>query len=330
MRWGFLGAGFVASRAMAPAVHAADGAVLQRAASRELSRTTALGPRHASSSYREVIEADDVDAVYISLTNEAHEEWVLAALAAGKHVLCEKPLSMTSRSVEGMIAAQGSAAAPGPLLIEALWYRWHPRFSRTMELLEQHVIGRVETVESRFCFSGVPIDNYRLDPSRGGGAVLDVGPYVVDAVLMAHQAGAGRSSHDVEIESRHLVTSDPAGKGEVVLSMDATLQVGSISAEIAASIDRPAQQSFVVRGDQGSLSWAGGEAFTVWNQPCELRLETIHGPRTVAFDAVDPYRLMVEQSSRAMAGLEASLMPLQDSLRLAKVLETLQDSPTLI
>ena len=327
IRWGFLGAGFVASRAMAPAVHAADGAVLQRVAARDIERAASLGPVHSSSSYADVVEADDVDAVYISLTNEAHEEWVMASLAAGKHVLCEKPLSMTAASVMRLMTARESTSPHSPLLIEALWYRWHPRFARTMELLASGAVGTVHSVQARFCFQGVPLDNYRLDPKRGGGAILDVGPYVLDAALMAARAGGAGSADELEIVTRDLVRGDPAGMGEVMLSLDAGIRMGRTTAQLSISIDRPAQQEFRVEGDQGTLVWTGGEAFTVWKQACELELVNVDGLRIETFEPVDPYRLMVEQSMRSMAGREESLMPVTDSLLLAHGLDVLQGSP---
>ncbi|MFM8482023.1 MAG: Gfo/Idh/MocA family protein, partial [Actinomycetota bacterium] len=95
IRWGFLGAGYVASRAMAPAVHAARGAVLQAVASRDPQRSASLEPRVVVGDYAQLLDAPDVDAVYISLTNTQHHEWVVAALQAGKHVLCEKPLGVS-------------------------------------------------------------------------------------------------------------------------------------------------------------------------------------------------------------------------------------------
>ena len=87
LRWGLLGAGFVASRGVAPAMHDAAGVVVQAVAARDIGRAESLGPVRATTSYDEVCDADDVDAVYISLPNDSHLRWVAAALRAGKHVL---------------------------------------------------------------------------------------------------------------------------------------------------------------------------------------------------------------------------------------------------
>jgi predicted dehydrogenase len=179
VRWGFLGAGFVASRGLAPAVHAADGAVLQ-ASRQDEHRAAALEPVRATTSYAEVCTADDVDAVYLSLPNDDHLPWVLEALAAGKQVLCEKPLGLDAAQVARMAAAAESADR---LLVEASWNRWHPR-TRRVEALLADVAGPLD-VRAWFTFPGVPADTDRLDPGRGGGALLDVGCYAVAAALIA-------------------------------------------------------------------------------------------------------------------------------------------------
>ena len=117
VRWGFIGAGYVASRAMAPAVHAANGAILHAVASRDAKRSAQLEPVVVHQSYRTLIDDPNVDAVYISLTNVQHKEWVVAALEAGKHVLCEKPLAMNGEEVRTM---QAVAERHQRLLVEAV------------------------------------------------------------------------------------------------------------------------------------------------------------------------------------------------------------------
>ncbi|HEX6887951.1 MAG TPA: Gfo/Idh/MocA family oxidoreductase, partial [Candidatus Nanopelagicales bacterium] len=137
VRWGFLGAGFVASKGMAPALHAADGAMLQAVGARDAARAAALEPVAGVGSYAEICARDDVEAVYVSLPNNDHLHWVQVALEAGKHVLCEKPLAMNSAEVGLMRAAADRAQR---LLVEAAWNRWHPR-SRRLETLVTSIEG---------------------------------------------------------------------------------------------------------------------------------------------------------------------------------------------
>jgi len=118
VNWGFLGAGFVASRGLAPAVHASRGAHLYAVASRDEQRSTSLEPERVHATYDSLLADERVDAVYISLSNSQHREWVTKSLDAGKHVLCEKPLGLNAQETEEMFA---TASRSGRLLVEAVW-----------------------------------------------------------------------------------------------------------------------------------------------------------------------------------------------------------------
>src|SRR3954467_15042266 len=122
-RWGLLGAGQI-SRTQSLVLPAADGAELFAVAARDLERARSLGAPRSYGSYAELIADPDVDAVYIGLPNDAHLPWAVAALRAGKPVLCEKPLALDVGEVDDLLAV---VDATGCLLVEASWYRWHPR-----------------------------------------------------------------------------------------------------------------------------------------------------------------------------------------------------------
>ena len=178
INWGFLGAGFVASRGLAPAVHTSRGATLYAVASRDEERSATLEPQRVHATYDDLLADDHVDAVYISLSNSQHIEWVTKSLQAGKHVLCEKPLGLTATQTTAMfdVATQNDR-----MLVEAVWGRWHPRFARMVELVTSGEIGDIEHIETAFTFTSEMTDNYRLSPSMGGGALLDVGCYQAHA-----------------------------------------------------------------------------------------------------------------------------------------------------
>ncbi len=305
VRWGFLGAGFVASRALAPAVHEADGAVLQVVGARDADRAAALGPVRSVASYEAVCAADDVDVVYIALPNHDHLPWTLRALAAGKHVLCEKPLGLDAAEVDVMVDA---ARRSGRLLVEASWNRWHPR-TRRIENLLADAPGR-RHVRASFTFSGVPADNYRLDPARGGGALLDVGCYVVAAALAA--LGPGEVS-----VAEAACRLGPTG---VDLTTDARLAHPNGSAEVTASLEQPETQLLQVDGDRMSVE-VPGQAFTEWRTPCVLRVVEEGVVREETFAAVDAYRLMVEAVSMRAAGEPAWVLPLSTTAAVAATLD---------
>ena len=123
--------------------------------------------------YAELLEDPDVDAVYIPLPNGLHKEWTMRALAAGKHVLCEKPLATNEADAVDMAAA---AHAAGRLLMEAVMYRFHPNIQAVVETLREKPPAEI------WASFGFPLreqSNIRFDPGLGGGALLDVGTYTI-------------------------------------------------------------------------------------------------------------------------------------------------------
>ncbi|HMC68140.1 MAG TPA: Gfo/Idh/MocA family oxidoreductase, partial [Mycobacteriales bacterium] len=250
VRWGFLGAGFIARQALAPAVHSADGVVLQAVAARDLDRARGLEPAGAVyTSYDALLLDDDVDAVYISLTNDVHAQWAIAAMRAGKHVLCEKPLAMNAAQVRDMTAV---AAETGSLLVEASWYRWHPRVRRAQAELAAGRIGRVRHVTAGFTFDGKLTGNYRLEVGRGGGALYDVGCYAVSAALWAFGSAP-----------REVTARQQLGPSGVDLVTEAVLEFEGGEAEIRAGITEPPHQWLVITGDQGEIEFRDA-AYTSW------------------------------------------------------------------
>ena len=247
VNWGFLGAGFVASRGLAPAVHASRGANLYAVASRDEERSATLEPERVHATYDELLADERVDAVYISLSNSQHLEWVTKSLEAGKHVLCEKPLGLNATETEAMFDC---ASRRDRLLIEAVWGRWHPRYARMVEVVASGAIGNIEHIETAFTFTSEMTDNYRLNPAMGGGALLDVGCYQAHA-WVALTTGAT----DLEISELSRVIG-PTG---IDLTTDVSVRINkSITAHAVSSFALPSQQQFIVRGSLGQISTEAG------------------------------------------------------------------------
>ena len=140
-------------------------------------RQRQLGIPRAYGSYDSLLADDDIEAVYIPLPNHLHAEWTLRAAAAGKHVLCEKPLAMSAAEAAEMV--EGCAAA-GVLLMEAFMYRLHPLWQRVRSLIDAHDIGELRTIQTFFSYHNVDPDNIRNIAAYGGGALMDIGCYPVN------------------------------------------------------------------------------------------------------------------------------------------------------
>lgn len=312
VNWGFLGAGYVASRGLAPAVHASRGANLYAVSSRDEARSATLEPERVHANYEDLLGDERVDAVYISLSNSQHLEWVTKSLEAGKHVLCEKPLGLNASETEAMFA---SASQSGRLLVEAVWGRWHPRFARMVEIVASGAIGTIEHIETAFTFSSEMADNYRLNPLMGGGALLDVGCYQAHA-WVALTNGAT----DVEIDE----LSRTVGPTGVDLTTDVSVRInGSITAHSVSSFALPSNQQFIVQGSNGSMHTGDGESFTTWNEGSSLHINDV----VEEFAVTNAFVEMVENVSRVIEGEEGWIVPSADSIRVAHILDSIARHP---
>jgi len=308
VNWGFLGAGFVASRGLAPAVHASRGAHLYAVASRDEQRSATLEPERVHATYDDLLADERVDAVYISLSNSQHIEWVTKSLEAGKHVLCEKPLGLNAVETAAMF---DTAARNGRLLIEAVWGRWHPRFARMVDLVSSGAIGDIQHIETAFTFTSEMTDNYRLSPLMGGGALLDVGCYQAHAWVALTKGAAEFSISDLAR------TVGPTG---IDLTTDVNVRINkNITAHAVSSFALPSNQQFIVRGSLGQISTAAGESFTTWNEASSLLVNEV----LEEFLVTNAFVEMVENVSRVIEAGEGWVVSSADSIRVAQILDTI-------
>ena len=249
-----------------------------------------------------------VDAVYISLSNSQHIEWVTKSLEAGKHVLCEKPLGLDAIETAAMFDV---AASNGRLLIEAVWGRWHPRFARIVDLVTSGKIGNIEHIETAFTFTSEMTDNYRLSPSMGGGALLDVGCYQAHAWVALTNGAADLSITDLAR------TVGPTG---IDLTTDVNVRINNnITAHAVSSFALPSNQQFIVQGSEGQISTAEGESFTTWNEASSLLVNDV----LEEFPVTNAFVEMVENVSRVIDGGEGWVVSSADSIRVAQILDTI-------
>jgi predicted dehydrogenase len=195
LRVGVLGAARIAPMALVRPARAVPDVTVSAVAARDVTRARAFARRHdipvAHRSYADLIADPDIDAVYVPLPNALHAEWTLAALAAGKHVLCEKP--MTSNATEAQRVAD-AAAASGLVVMEAFHYRYHPLVRRALELIGS--VGPVRHIHTRLCFPLPRFGDIRYRLDLAGGAMMDAGCYAVH-FLRVLSAAAGPDEPEV-------------------------------------------------------------------------------------------------------------------------------------
>jgi predicted dehydrogenase len=311
--WGVIGAtSQVARKAVLPAIVASAGARLVAVASESAADGGAgcFEPLRAHRAYDAVLRDPEVEAVYVPLPNSLHRPWVERAAAAGKHVLCEKPLAPTAADAEAMAAACELA---GVALCEAYMTAFHPRAMAVESLVASGRLGALRF--ARAAFTGVldRPDDHRWRPEMGGGALLDVGIYCVAPLL----AAAGRTPARVE-------ASATLAKSGVDAAFSGWLDFGDgFTATIECSFDAPERQFLEIVGTEAALSveraYTPGPADTMMTlRSREGRIEDL-----VAAGA-DPYRAMIEHFHAIVRGTAAPRRSCSASITLLAVLERLR------
>ncbi len=286
-----LGAAWIAGRATIPAIQASANGHLVAIASRDAGRAAQLAARHGLKQvygdYASLLADPAVDAVYLPLPNSLHLPWTQRALAAGKHVLCEKPLALNAAEADEMAEA---ARRAGRLLMEGLMFRYHPRIRQLVDSLRG---ARIRHVYAGFGFPIDAPDNYRMRPELGGGALLDVGCYCVSAARLL----LGEPDRVEAIARREAID----------MSWSAVMGFpGGALASIYASFESPEFQELVVVTED------------------EVRRVTT--PFTAYRDPHDPYLLMVEDFAAAALGGGAPAIPLSESIANLRVLDRIRDA----
>lgn len=314
--FGVIGANsFVANAAVLPAIDAASNARLIATASRssevpELWNDTDVG------SYEAVLEHPNVEAVYIPLPNGMHQEWTEKAAAAGKHVLCEKPLASDSPTAEAMAA---TCDAAGVILAEA----WMTPFSNRYRTFIDEVgaIEPTQRVETSFTFTIGPeaANNYRWDPDQGGGALLDVGIYCLGPIVELF--GATPSGI-------HAVQHITDGGVDAWTSAELTWADGA-SASIRCSFVDDEAQTLHITGMGGMLdivneAFTGGVGADSYEHIGDV--EDGHGHTVTLADPNDPYQSMIEAFADAVRDEREWPRPVERSIEMLTLIEHIKEA----
>jgi len=243
LRVGILGAANIA-RSFVAGVKPSARVTVNAVASRDADKARAFAREFAVArhfgSYEALLGDREIDAVYIPLPNSLHAEWSIRAAGAGKHVLCEKPLSATAGEARAMFDA---ARRHGVHLVEGYPYRAQPQTLKLRELLDAGVIGDVRLIQASFGFTLGDGENIRLSPQLAGGALMDVGTYPVSLVRMIARGRPSRA---------HAVAQWTSGGVDRVLA--ATLQFESgLFAQITCSFSTCVHRQALIAGSNGVI-----------------------------------------------------------------------------
>jgi predicted dehydrogenase len=308
MRLGLLSTANI-NRLVLAGARASDEVDVVAVASRDEARAHAYAAEHgiarAYGSYEALLADSEIDAVYISLPNSLHVDWSVRAVEAGKHVLCEKPLSRRPEEVE---RAFDAAERAGRVLAEAFMYRHHPQTKRVAELVSAGAIGELRAIRAAFSFPLADRENVRMKPELDGGALMDVGCYCVSGARLL--AGEPERVHGEQL----------LGPTGVDTTFGGVLRFpGDVVAVFHASMDLPFRQELEVLGSEGTLLVQAPWRVDLGGQVL-LQGEPVDVPQA------DAYRLELEDLAAAIRGEREPLLGRDDALGQARVIEALYRS----
>jgi predicted dehydrogenase len=303
LNWGILGGSNFAANLMGPAIHAARGARLAGLATSSLQkaeRFTAFAPDcRVHTEYEALLAAPEIDAVYIPLPNHLHVEWSMKAIAAGKHVLCEKPMTMQADEFDALIAAR---EASGLLVAEAYMIVHHPQFQKAHEVVQSGALGRLRHVGAVFSYFNDDAENIRNQASAGGGGLPDIGVYTFGAARFVTGQEPDRVTH-AKIDFEDGV--------DTFAQMSAEFPDFSYSATV--SMRAFPRQEVVFHGEKGILRMTCPFNAGVHDQ-ATLVLETSDKRvEKLRFPGVDQYVLQVEAFGDTVRGGAPYACPLEFS-----------------
>ena len=309
LRWGILSTANITDKLLDSGTDQEFVAVGSRDAGRAEAFARENGIPRAHGSYEALLADPDVDAIYNPLPNALHVEWSIRALEAGKHVLCEKPLSRRPEDVE---RAFDAAERERRMLAEAFMWRHHPQVARARELLEAGEIGDLRVIRAHFAFHARNPDDIRLQAALDGGGLMDVGCYCVSGcrTIAAAEPLSGFADYV------------PGGNG-VDVALVATLRFpGDVLAHFDCGVGYNGGDALEAVGTEGSLflddPWHGREAIIeVRRGGAVERIET--GP-------ANSYALELANFEAAVRGDATALLARDDALAQARTIAALYTS----
>ncbi len=314
VRWGVLGTAKIARTIVIPAMQKGTFCSVEAIGSRseEKARHAAalLGIPKAYDSYEAVLEDEDIDAVYIPLPNHLHVPWALKALEAGKHVLCEKPLALSSDQAQEL--ADAAARYPELKVMEAFMYRHHPQWQEALRIVQNGGVGELLTIQSFFSYYNADSENIRNIASAGGGGLMDIGCYCISLSRFIFEAEPQSCCAFMNKDSNF--DTDRLFSG--------LMDFGGRIASFTCSTQLSPYQRVNILGTKGRLELR--IPFNAPNDlPCLMDHQQPGGTWTQHFEICDQYTIQGDLFAKSILDNTRVPVPLTDAVNNMKVLEDL-------
>jgi predicted dehydrogenase len=315
IRWGVLSTAKIGREKVIPATQRSELGSVAAIASRDLAHAKEvaekLGIERAFGSYDELLSDPHVDAVYIPLPNHMHVPWSLRAIAADKHVLCEKPIGLSVIEAEEL--ANGAAARPHLKVMEAFMYRFHPQWQTARQLVRDSRIGELRTTHTQFSYYNDDPLNIRNQPGMGGGALMDIGCYAISLSRFLFGGEPARVMAHSEL--------DPVTQIDRLTS--AVLEFAAGTATFTCGTQIAPYQRVNIFGTSGRL-----EIEIPFNapsdRPCRIWRQIaaeFGSAEEIRFDVCNQYTLQADAFARAILEDVPVPTPLSDAIANMRVIE---------
>ncbi|MGE0884058.1 MAG: Gfo/Idh/MocA family protein [Blastocatellales bacterium] len=317
VRWGVLSTSKFAQNKIIPAVKFCQHAEITAVASRDLEKAREEAQRlniaKACGSYEELLADPNIDAVYNPLANHLHVPWTIKALEAGKHVLCEKPIGLTSAEAEQLL--DETKKYPKLKVMEAFMYRLHPQWQLAKRLVDEGKIGELRTINSFFSYYNINPDNIRNKAGIGGGGLMDIGCYNISLSRFIFGEEPKRVMGLVEFDPQF--QTDRLASG--------ILDFGRGTATFTCSTQLSPYQRVNILGTEGRI-----EIEIPFNAPPDKATRMWHQQgdkiEEITFDICDQYTIEFDLFSLAVLNDTPVPTPLEDAVANMKVIEAVFES----
>lgn len=318
VRWGVLSTAQIAREFLLPALDRAENAHIEAIASANPvvdKVASTFGIQTIYRTYEELLEDDQIDAVYIPLPNALHAEWVKKADRKGKHVLCEKPAALTAKEAKEMLTV---CMENNVLFLEGFMYQFHPQHQRVREIIESGEIGEVRMIRVSLSFKlDDQGDNIRTNPALGGGSLYDVGCYCIHAIRLLTRSEPVRIAASRSMHCVHKVDTSMSG----IMEME-----NGVTALFDAAMDRMKADKYELIGTRGMIEveraytphlFEGEGVIVVTNEKGEKRNEYLNG---------DQYKREVELMSARILSNAPSAELLEDAYGNVLIMDAFRQS----
>jgi len=314
VKWGILSTAYIGTEHVIPAMKSSEYSEVHAIASRNYNKAKTVADKlnilKYYGTYEELLKDNEIDAVYISLPNHLHVPWAIKCLEAGKHVLLEKPIGLSSLEAQKLL--DESKKYPHLKIMEAFMYRHHPQWIKAKELVDSGAIGKVKTIQSFFSFFDDNPNSIVNNKKYGGGSLMDIGCYPISLSRFIFNSEPQEVFSNIEYHP----------KLEVDIEATVQMKFNEGTSSFFSSIQLDERQQAQIFGTNGKIEF--DIPFNpIANEPSKIFLYRNNKTEVIIFESCDQYTIQADLFSLAIINDTKVPTPLEDAVSNMKVIEAI-------